>query len=237
MELKDLITIFYCSSNREYPEFEQRVVDNIIKNKGDLDVISVTQRPMIFGKNICVGDNVGVSGKNFFKQTLIALQNIKTPFALSCEADTFYGPDYFKFVPERLDKCYRNDNLMVMGQHRKYFFKKPGGATHAQIVGTEFYRKTLEELFKGDEDWDYKEEQKNFPKEKFHAKREDVFNKEDILFYETEIPVVQIKTSQSMRNYTSSIREPIYDIPYWGSGKDFRAKFYTIIRDGIKVIH
>ncbi|MFA5990495.1 MAG: hypothetical protein WC803_12940 [Sphingomonas sp.] len=228
MELKDLITIFYCSSNREKPEFEQRIIDNIRKHCGDLPIISVTQKPIDFGTNICVGDTVGVSGFNFFKQSLIALQNIKTPFALSCEADTVYPPDYFTFVPERLDMCYRDKNLFVMGQHRNYFYKKEEGATHAQIVGTEFYRKTLEKLFEGEPEWDYNEEQKNFPKEKFHKKGEDVFKKEEIAFYETENPVVQIKTSQSMRHHTHSSRVPIYSLPFWGSGMDFRKKFYEL---------
>jgi hypothetical protein len=228
MELKDLITIFYCSSNREQPEFEQRIIDNILKYKGDLSVVSVTQRPMNFGKNICVGDNVGVSGFNFFKQSLIALKNIKTPFALSCEADTVYPPDYFTFVPPREDMCYRDKNLFVMGQHRNYFYKKEEGATHAQIVGTEFYRKTLERLFEGEPEWDYKEEQKNFPKEKFHAKGEDVFKKHEIEMYEIENPVIQIKTSQSMRHYTNSDRIPRLELPFWGSGRDFRKKFYEL---------
>lgn len=227
-DLKDLVTIFYCSSNREKPEFEQRIRDNIFKNCGDLPIISVTQKPIDFGTNICVGEDVGVSGFNFFRQTLIALQNIKTPFALSCEADCTYAPDYFKFVPERLDKCYRNSNLYVMGQHRTYFYKKEEGATHAQIVGTEFYKKTLEKLFEGEPEWDYKEEQKNFPKEKFHAKGDDIFRKEDIVMYETECPVVQIKTSQSMRHYTNSDRVPRYEIPYWGDGKSYRQRYYDI---------
>lgn len=228
-ELKDLITIFYCSSNREKPEFEQRIRDNILKNCGDLPIISVTQKPIDFGKNICVGDDVGVSGFNFFRQSLIALQNIKTPFALSCEADTLYPPDYFQFVPERLDKCYRNKNLYVMGQHRTYFYKKEEGATHAQIVGTEFYKKKLEELFVGEPMWDGN--QKNFPKEKLHAKRDDVFNvyeKDEIVYYETENPVIQIKTSQSMRHYTNSDRIPRYELPYWGTGTAFRQKFYEL---------
>lgn len=226
--LRDKVTAFYCSSNRERPEFEQRIRDNILKYCGDITIISVTQRPIDFGKNICVGDHVGVSGFNFFKQSLIALQNITTPFALSIEADTVYPPDYFQFVPERLDKCYRNKNLYVMGQHRTYFFKKEEGATHAQIVGTEFYRKTLEKLFEGEPEWDYNEEQKNFPKEKFHAKGDDIFRKEDIEYYETVNPVIQIKTSQSMRHYTRSSREPIYSLPYWGSGTGFRKKFYEL---------
>lgn len=229
--MKDITTIFYCSSNREKPEFEQRIRDNILKYKGDLEIISVTQKPIDFGTNICVGDNVGVSGFNFFRQTLIALNNIKTPFALSCEADCLYPPDYFQWIPPREDVCYRNKNLYVMGQHREYFYKKEEGATHAQIVGTQFYKNALEKLFEGEPEWDYEEKQKNFPKEKLHAKREDIFNvwnKGEIEFYETENPVVQIKTSQSMRHYTNSDRIPRWSLPFWGSGKDFRKKYYDI---------
>lgn len=222
------ITIIYCSSNREMPEFEQRIRDNILKYCGDIPIISVTQKPIKFGRNICVGSKVGVSGFNFFKQSLIACRYAKTKFVLSCEADTVYPPDYFKFVPEKEDICYRNKNLYVMGQHRTYFYKKEEGATHAQIVGREFYKKTLERLFEGEPEWDYKEEQKNFPKEKFHKKGEDVFKKQEIEFYETENPVIQIKTSQSMRNYTNSDRIPRYELPFWGSGKDFRNKFYKL---------
>ena len=229
--MKDLVTIFYCSSNREMPEFEQRIRDNILKYKGDLEIISVTQKPIDFGTNICVGDNVGVSGFNFFRQSLIALQNIKTPFALSCEADCLYPPDYFQWIPPREDKCYRDRNLYVMPQHREYFYKKEGGATHAQIVGTQFYRQSLEKLFEGEPEWDYKEEQRNVPKEKLRVKRDDVFNvwnQNEIEKYETVNPVVQIKTSQSMRHYTKSDRIPVYELPFWGSGADFRKKYYDI---------
>jgi hypothetical protein len=219
-------TIFFCSSNKEYPQFEQRIRDNILKVCGDLPIISVTQKPIDFGTNICVGDDVGVSGFNFFRQSLIACKAAKTRFMISTEADCLYPPDYFLFRPERDDKCYRSDNVFVMGQHRKYFFRKPRGATHAQIVNREFYIENLERCFEGEPEWDAT--QFNFPKEKFHAKWEDVFNRDDIEYFMQENPVVQIKTSQSMRNYTSAIRDPIYSLPYWGKGSDFRKKYYDI---------
>ncbi len=220
------ITIIYCSSNREMPEFEQRIRDNILKYCGDIPIVSVTQKPIDFGTNICVGDDIGVSGFNFFRQSLIACQAAKTPFVLSCEADCVYPPDYFTWIPPKLDVCYRNKNLYVMGQHRTYFYKKEEGATHAQIVGREFYIKTLERLFEGEPKWSI--EQKNFPKEKFHKHWEDVFAREKIAEYETENPVVQIKTSQSMRNFTKSDRIARHELPFWGSGRDFREKFYKI---------
>jgi len=219
------LTIIYYSSNHEVPVFEGRIRDNILKVCGDLPIISVTQKPIDFGKNIVVGD-VGASGFNMFRQVQIALREAKTKFVVSAEADCLYPPDYFTFVPEKDDICYRDKNLYVMGQFRTYFYKKGGGATHAQVVGREFYLKTLNELFKDAPDWSV--EERNFPKERTRHKQEDVFTAREIEFYETENPVVQIKTSHSMRHYTHSDRIPVYELPYWGKGTDFRKTYYDI---------
>lgn len=217
--------IIYYSSNREAEEFEKRIRDNVLAVKGDLPIVSVTQKPIDFGTNIVVGD-VGASGFNMFRQVLIACKATDARFVISAEADCLYPPDYFTYRPPRDDICYRNKNLYVMPQHRTKFWKKEEGATHAQIVGRQFYIDTLERLFEGQPEWSV--EQKNFPKEISHAKQDDVFWRDKIEFYETENPVVQIKTSRSMRNYTKSDRLDRDEIPYWGKGKDFRNKFYNI---------
>lgn len=208
-------TIIYYTSNKEKPEFEKKIQDNILRVSGGLPIVSVSQKPIDFGKNIVVGD-VGVSGFNCFRQILIACEEAKTRFVVSAEADTLYPPDYFTFIPPKDDVCYRNSNLYVMPDARDYYFHKKGGATHSQIVGREFYIKTLKELFKDAPQWN--PEEKNFPKERH--KKEDIFDK--IEYYETENPVVQIKTHRGMRYYTHSDRTPIYSLPYWGDGKILR---------------
>lgn len=218
-------TAIYYSSNREKPEFEERIRDNILKYCGDLPIISVTQKPIDFGTNICVGD-VGASGFNMFRQVLIACKEAKTPFVTSIEADCVYPPDYFEYIPPRKDLAYRNTNLYVMPQHRAYFWKKEEGATHAQVVGREFYISVLEKWFKGQPEWSV--EQKNFPKEISRAKCDDVFWRNELAYYETDNPVIQIKTSQSMRHYTNSDRQARHELPFWGTGREFREKFYNI---------
>jgi hypothetical protein len=212
------LTILYYTSNREDPKFEARIQENLLKVCGNLPIISISQYPINLGRNICVGD-VGASGFNMFRQVEIGLEAATTDFVISAEADCLYPPDYFKFRPPRLDKCYRNSNLYVMPDHRDYFFKKSEGATHAQIIGREYYLRRLKELFKGAPKWSV--EEKNFPKERH--KKEDVFD--EILYWETENPVFQIKTHRSMRYYTHSDRTPIYELPYWGSGREIR-RFY-----------
>jgi len=212
------LTICYYTSNKENPVFEQKVRDNILKNCGGLPIISVSHKPIDFGKNIVVGD-VGVSGFNMFRQVQIALRECKTRFVLSCEADCLYPPDYFTFRPERDDRCYRNSNLYVMAHKRPLLWKKEEGATHAQIIGREFYLKRLEELFIGCPQWS--PDEKNFPRERLG--KVDVFD--EIELYETKNPVLQIKTSDSMRHYTHSDRVDRSEIDYWGEALEIRKKY------------
>lgn len=223
--MKDL-TIIYYSSNREDPKFENRIIKTLLKNCGDLPIISVTHRPLDLGKNIVVGD-VGVSGFNMFRQVQIACMEAKTKFVISAEADCCYPPDYFTTLPEREDLCYRNDNLYVMGDHREYWYHKKEGATHSQIVGREFYLRCLEKLFRGAPQWS--PEEKNFPKERW--KRSDVFWPNQIEMYSTPNPVFQIKTHRSMRYYTHSERIPIHDLPYWGNGVKIRKQYLRGVKE------
>ena len=208
-------SIIYYSSCRESLAFERKIQENLLKVCGDIPIISVTQKPMDLGTNICVGD-VGASGFNCFRQILIACEAATTKFVISAESDTLYPPDYFTFVPPRDDVCYRNSNLYVMPDLRDYYFKKSEGATHSQIVGREFYIKRLKKLFEGAPQWSV--EEKNFPKERH--RKEDIFDK--IEHWETENPVIQIKTHKGMRYFTRSDRTPIYTLPYWGDGKPLR---------------
>ena len=211
-------TILYYSSNREKPELEAKIVANLLKNCGGLPVISITHKPTELGKNICVGD-VGVSGFNMFRQVLFGCMVADTNFIISAEADCLYPPDYFSFRPDRLDACYRNSNLYVMPDKRPYFFHKKEGATHAQIVGRQFYIDTLQSLFGDAPVWN--QEEKNFPKERH--KKDDVFSK--IEHWQTDNPVFQIKTHNGMRYYTRSDRTPIHELPYWGKGADIYKEY------------
>jgi hypothetical protein len=214
-----IVTVIYYTSNREDPRFEGKIRENLLKVIGDLPVISVSQKPISFGHNYCVGDH-GTSGFNMFRQVQVALEMATTPFVISAEADCLYPPDYFTTIPGVEDVCYRDQNLYVMGYKRDFFYAKQG-ATHAQIIHREFYLNRLNELFAGAPDWSTAE--KNFPLERH--KRIDIFHPGEIVYYKTVNPVVQFKTGHSMRRHTSSSNQEIYDLPYWGNGKDLRKEY------------
>jgi len=216
--------IIYYTSNKEDPKFENRIIETLLKNSGGLPIISVSQKPIKLGRNICVGD-IGASGFNMFRQVQIALQHTDADYVISAEADCCYPPDYFQFNPTMENIAFRNNNLYVMGDHRAYWYHKKEGATHAQIVGRKFYLDTLNKLFKGAPQWSLKEF--NFPKERH--RKEDVFD--NVKFWHGKNPVFQIKTHRSMRYYTNSDRKPTYDLPYWGNGKDVRTHYMSGVKE------
>jgi hypothetical protein len=212
------VTIIYYTANREDPEFERKIQENLLKVCGSIPIISVSQKPITLGKNICVGD-VGASGFNMFRQVLIGCETATTKFVISAEADCLYPPDYFTFVPPRDDVCYRNNNTYLMGYQREYFYKKNEGSTFSQIVGREFYIKRLKELFNGAPEWNIKE--KSFPKERIG--RSDVFNK--IEYYTTDNPCISFKSGKGMRKNSHSDKTQIHELPYWGFGQELRKKY------------
>jgi hypothetical protein len=208
--------VLYYTSNRERPEFEAKVQRTILENCGGLPIVSVSQKPIDFGTNIVVGD-VGTSGFNMIRQIAIGCEIAKTRFIISAEADCLYPPDYFRFRPERDDVCYRNTNTCIVGHRRDVFWRKHEGGTWAQVVNRTFYLERMNFLLDGEPWWDAN--RKNFPKEK-GLKFFDSFET-----FTTEFACISFKSGNGMRHYSHSERVDIPELPYWGSGKELRAKY------------
>lgn len=140
-------TVVYYTSNQEDESFEKKIRQRILDTIGDMPLISVSQKPIDFGKNICVG-NVGLSGHNVFRQLQIGAEAATTPFIISAESDVLYPKEYFEFVPPETDACYRYDNVYILWKYytriRKFYFRK-AHTEGAQICG----RKWLIERIKG----------------------------------------------------------------------------------------
>ena len=92
------LTVVYYSSCREDPVFEGKIRQALLDAIGDLPLISVTQQPVDFGENICVGD-VGRSGHNVFRQYQIGVQAATTRFVAPAESDALYPPGWFASRP------------------------------------------------------------------------------------------------------------------------------------------
>lgn len=155
MARRDDLTIIYYSSNREKPEFERRIQETLLESSRDIPVVSVTQKPMDFGTNICVGD-VGVSGQNIFRQMYIAAMAATTRFVCPTEADYLYPPELYDFVPPRDDVFYTGAPLWVLFAQRGYkkmYCKKPRGSEAFMIANRELLVHRLSQMLEGVDQW------------------------------------------------------------------------------------
>lgn len=101
---KDNLTVIYYTSNYledHNPYFLENTKRQLLEALGDLPLISVSQRPMAFGQNICLGD-IGRSHLNIYKQILTGSKAAKTKYVAMAEDDVLYSYEHFhEMVPDR----------------------------------------------------------------------------------------------------------------------------------------
>jgi hypothetical protein len=93
-EEKNDITIIYYTANKISDYFYESAKNQLLKAAGDIPIISVSQKPIDLGKNICVGD-IGQSVFNIYKQALIGAKEAKTKYIAMAEDDILYSPEHF----------------------------------------------------------------------------------------------------------------------------------------------
>jgi hypothetical protein len=101
------LTLIYYTANRVNGAFADRVRERLLKSSGTLPIISVSQKPLDFGQNICVGD-IGFTPYNVYRQILQGAQAAKSEFIACCEDDTLYPAEHFSTVLPEDDVIYYN---------------------------------------------------------------------------------------------------------------------------------
>lgn len=214
------VTIVYYSANKEKPELEKLVTDNILKVSNGLPIISVTQKPMDFGRNICVGE-LPWCDKSAFTQLLTALREVKTTFAIATESDVLYPPEYFTFVPPTEDNAYRYDNVWILhawhGPRNKGLFWKKDFSEGAQMCGVKHWISRLESVM--DKFVDVGGGRIPTPR---------VFRSGKTYSWSGVAPVISLKTEQGLRKWTGvrSEDEAVTTLPYWGDATELRKKLF-----------
>lgn len=102
-------TIVYYTDNAIDSKLMALVRKNIINSADGKPIISISQKPIDFGKNICVG-NIGRSHLSLFKQILEGVKQVKTKYVALAEHDCFYTKEHFNWIPPTDDKFYYNVN-------------------------------------------------------------------------------------------------------------------------------
>jgi len=207
------LTVIYYTSNRERPKFERRIQKSLRHVSRPLPIISVSQKPIDFGKNICVGA-VGISGQNALRQFQIGAIEAKTKFVCAAEADFLYPKEYFRFVPKREDVIYRQIPMYVLFAQRgkaRVYCPKLRGSFAAMVVGRDAVIKGLDKVLDGFGTWG--------PADESDHKLPDLFRVMKRSSFITTISSVSFKTDQNMHRKTPHYVEgKTRELPYWGNG-------------------
>lgn len=137
--------IVYYTDNR-LNECISRAVQRQLLKMDNLDLVSVSLKPMDFGRNICLDLERGIL--TMFKQILAGLEASTTEVVFLCEHDVLYHPTHFDFTPPRKDVYYYNENVFKVdistGRALFYFVKQTSGLCAYRDVLLEHYRRRVE---------------------------------------------------------------------------------------------
>jgi len=198
-------TILYYSANTADPIFEQRIIDDLKKKAGDIPIVSVTQKPLDLGTNICVGIQP-FSYTSEWKQVLIGLKAIKTKYVIAAESDCLYPPEYFAFNPPQERMMYNYKNIWIVWKRHPGFWQKTGYCEGAQMCDREYWIERLEPLLP--KEWiPYTRPEENALVKKIFPERKEW----------TGNPMISFKTGGGVSKRTTFINKKVYELPYWGS--------------------
>jgi hypothetical protein len=199
-------TIVYYTGHTERPEFEERIRVALLDAIGDLPLISVSQRPIDFGHNICVGE-VGISIHNAWRQLQIGAEAATTPFICVAESDYLYPKEHFAFTPDKLDAFYMPTPLYMIYAQRAgtpVFRYKPTGCEGTLIVGREFLIQRIHEILDPYGTWSPL------------VARLHLFRRGQAQRFPVAIPPVMFKTDRGMTLRDHHTSDHLTTLPGWG---------------------
>lgn len=105
--------IIYYTDNSLDEQFAAVVRQRLINASQGIPIVSVSQKPIPFEYNICVGE-IGRSLSNMWKQILTALLYSEVDTVYIAEHDVLYDSSHFEFEPEDNNCFYYNRNIWLV---------------------------------------------------------------------------------------------------------------------------
>lgn len=106
------ITILYLTDSVFDPWLAQRCRELLLVAADGLPIVSVSQAPLDFGENICVG-NIGRSGLSLETQEREGLLRVKTRWVAIAEHDCIYSSEHFRWRPSDNERFWYNTNVWI----------------------------------------------------------------------------------------------------------------------------
>lgn len=139
------LTLIYYTANHIKSRLANNVRSHLLKTTNNqFPIISVSQEPIDFGENICVG-KIGMSHYNCYWQIFTAAKNVKTKYLACCEDDVLYNMEHFSYRPLEGYIGY-NENVWYI--QPEFFYKKDFMLMGCCVAQTDVLLENLEVRFR-----------------------------------------------------------------------------------------
>lgn len=116
--MHDKTTILYVTDSDLEPWLAEFCREKLLSAAKGKRIVSVSQKPLNFGDNVCVGD-IGRSALSIDKQIRAGLEQVTTPFVAIAEHDCLYHYSHFNFEPPDRENFWYNDNCYLVQLRNK----------------------------------------------------------------------------------------------------------------------
>lgn len=128
------VIVYYTDSELD-PMLANAARKHLREITGPIPIISVSRKPLNFGRNICVGDSEPRSYKQMYRQLLAGVEAApEGSIVYLCEHDVFYHPSHFAFLPPTRKHAWFNRNRFYWGPGADGFFPARGRRALSQGV-------------------------------------------------------------------------------------------------------
>ena len=139
------LTVIYYTANCPKRSFAERIRERLLLSIGELPLVSVSHKPLKFGKNICIGKREK-SSLTVYRQILIGAKAAKTKYVALAEDDTLYPPTHFELRPSSDDVfAYNLNKWTIFSWLKPSFFMMNRRSTNSSMIAP---RKLLIEAIK-----------------------------------------------------------------------------------------
>lgn len=122
-------TILYLTDNTLDPAIMALCQRTLIREAWDIPIVSVSQKGIDFGRNICLGE-IGRSWTSLYRQMLAGLQEITTDWVVIAEHDVLYTHEHLSYN--------LGDSTVFHYNHNCWLVVGPG-TNHPELYGMYSY--------------------------------------------------------------------------------------------------
>lgn len=223
--MKDL-TVIYLTVNElpeEWLNYQQKV---LLESIGDFPLISISRKPMDFGKNVLQTEPKSLS--NIYWQLLRGAKMAETDYIAVAEDDTLYNREHFLFRPEKDTFAYNMSHWSIFTWGEPIYSWRNRRGNYALIAPRELAVEALEERFakfpNGTPDNITGEMGRGMVERNMKITIRKAFD------FHTTLPIINFNhdfasdpLQRRHRKRLGTLRA--YDIPYWGKASELVKKY------------